>query len=191
MSVPSWTDWVTAISTAGTAVAASAAGIAAWLGYRRDSRLWRPVIETKTEWRALSGENCIVSNVIVRNQLRETIVVKSARAIKPRGMTMTDTPVRNRNGGAGETVEINRSINPVGSNTGGSPLGQALGVQPTDLATFDFYLLPPPQWSAGRIAVEVRIEMRSVATRAKRMVIKRRITAVNNTHTDANAKKPD
>ena len=62
---------------------------------------------------------------------------------------------------------------------------------PLDVYFLDLYLLPPPHWSAGRIKIALRISSRALTIRDKRIVIKRRVSAIQRTQTEANARSPD
>ena len=78
---PSVTDWITAAATGTTTIAATIAGLVAWLAFRRDSRNQLPIIEADFgfEWPYR------VVNLIIRNRLPETIMVTSAIVRQPKG----------------------------------------------------------------------------------------------------------
>jgi hypothetical protein len=67
-------DWITATATAATALAASIAGLIAWLAFRRDVRASLPIIEADFAW---ADTNCIAyiwSSVI--NYMKQSLSIR-------------------------------------------------------------------------------------------------------------------
>jgi hypothetical protein len=86
MSEPSTADWITAVSTALTAVAAFAGGAIAWIGLRRDRHAFFPIIEADIKWAKPSGQSrYLILDLIIRNQLYETLTLDTIRVRKPKG----------------------------------------------------------------------------------------------------------
>jgi hypothetical protein len=81
---PSLADWITASSTAVTAVATAVAGFIAWLAFRRDARSSPPIVETNIKWADKKLERYIEFRPLIRNQLYETITLDSVKILRPR-----------------------------------------------------------------------------------------------------------
>lgn len=121
---PSIADWITAVSTAATAIVAGIAGFIAWLAYRRDARASLPIIEAELMWTKQDVGDYVNLVLIIRNQLYERISLDSAHVRRPKHMTISNTTLTSNSGGFGGVVkgtasfiQIGRSISPAGSST--------------------------------------------------------------------------
>lgn len=196
MATPTWTDWVTAISTATTAMIA---GLAVWFGLLRDKRARLPVVEHDAEWRSLGGEDYICFHVTVRNRLYEMINIRFARVSRPRGATLFDLSMIERDHSnrparlprsSSATLIINRDVRPIGDVPSRAADEGPFVASRVDVQFFDIYLRPPPHWSSGRTAIELRISSRASTIRDKRIIIRRRMEAINASNADESARSP-
>jgi hypothetical protein len=175
---PSWTDWITAGATAATALAAIIGGFIAWCGLRRDLNSQLPIVEADFRWMEPAYGEYLALTLVIRNQLYERLVLESARVKRPRHMLISKDTQTGKDGGFGgivkgtlSTVEINRPIAPIGTETDmfrGMP-------QRMDVSHVELYLSPPDNWDGGRVIIHLRIASKSLATRPRRVVIKRKI----------------
>jgi hypothetical protein len=178
---PSIADWITAASTAATAIAAALAGWIAFAALRRDTKASLPTIETDIRWCAeADGEQYILLEVLIRNPRWETIIIESAKVVAPRNATISDkfkyvngTMVRQIRGD-GSSIDMNVRVGSYGSE---SDLFSPGRPQRSDICRHEIYLLPPPDWSEGSMRVDLRISSKALTIRHKRIVIRRRIGA--------------
>jgi hypothetical protein len=70
-------DWITAVSTAVTALAAIVGGGIAWIGLHRENKPPLPVIEPDFNWVDPKYGRYIRLDIVIRNQLYETITGSS------------------------------------------------------------------------------------------------------------------
>lgn len=184
-------DWITAGSTAATAIVAAAGSLVACLAYRRDSRASFPVVEVDLDWSRWFS-NILTLNLIVRNQLYETITLDSIRVKKPSQMTFSKS-VKKDDGsseiekGHSSRVTIGRTIAPIGIATEFPP-GRMTRL---DMDREEYYLSPPDGWNGGIVDIDLRISSRALTMRDKRIVIKRRISPNTSRQIDENASKND
>ena len=87
-------------------------------------------------------------------------------------------------------MPINRDVRPIGDVPPRGPDEGPFVASRVDVQLFDIYLRPPPHWSLGRVAIELRISSRALTIRDKRIMIKRRMEAINASNTDENARSP-
>lgn len=178
-----WPDWITAVSTALTAIAAGAAGIFGYVAFRRESTKQLPLIETT--FKPIKNSKAISLHAVIRNRLTETIVVNSLMVTKPLGFRIgkSDPQGMSRDKASAE-LPLDLEVEPLGSILRGAPFDG----MPDDTAGIRLLLFPPENWSHGLVKLEFCISSKALTIRDKRIVIKRRISAIPATHTDANAK---
>jgi hypothetical protein len=195
MAAPSWTDLVTAVSTAATAIAAAVAGAAAWLAYRRSMAQDVPIIEANVRWSGVGKEernSYLYVHLTIRNQLPERIVVSSAEILRPARASIADSTFPDNNGNLVPTesnkrlIALNKELMPVGEL---SPylIPNSLKVPRLDTAQILLYVTPPVSWSGGKFSMRLRYSKISLRTRDKRKTIKRRIPAIKRSQTEATA----
>src|SRR5579863_9219295 len=92
-------DWITAVSTAVTALAAIVAGIIAWLAYHREGRARLPIFEVSHDWdKREDGPPRHLFQVVVRNLMYESITVETVRILKPATATLAREVYNGRGG---------------------------------------------------------------------------------------------
>jgi hypothetical protein len=188
-------DWITAISTAVTATAAIAAGFIAWVSLRRQSMPALPVIEPDFQWLQSQSKRFLRLNIVVRNQLYETIIIERITIKNPRGMTFATETQRNISGpktfgpNAGkiplvwrenfyekhETVEValDWSISPVGT-VSSVPYPEPEMAR-RDVHSRTFFLAPPSHWNEGTVRIELQLVSKALTIRRRRITIKRNV----------------
>lgn len=184
------TDWITAVATAATALAAGIAGFIAWLAYRRDQRLSLPTVEAVLRWVRDQDDDFILLKLIIRNPLWETIILESAHAKYPQS-TLISSKYENINGemtpikkGESSYTDIDDEIYSYGSTSDFYP-GRSVRA---DVYHRDIYLLPPRDWSGDKVRIDLFISSRALTLRHKRVTIKRRISPRPSKQTEANAR---
>jgi hypothetical protein len=179
-------DWITAASTAATAIAAFVATIIAWRAYNRDGRAPLPVIEPEFDWSRADG--FLSLRVIVRNQIYETVTIESLRVLAPRGATIAQTKPNDK--GRSEIIptadrfrELDWSVAPIGETS------HSLRGRPhrRDVTWEWFYFSLPQSWRGGNVKVEFRISSAMRTIRDRRIVVSRHVKAAPETKIDASA----
>jgi hypothetical protein len=168
---PSIADWITATSTALTAIAAGVAGFIAWLAFRRDTLNRLPIIETDIEFESQYR----VLNLTITNRLPETIVVTSAIVRKPKG-SLISAAFRFGQHGYVEVMPPNSNeanlkveVEAAGSSIQAIPGMGVVG----DVKKLPLYILPPKGWMSGDLVVDLSISSKARTLRDKRIVIRR------------------
>jgi len=179
MAQPSWTDYVTAIATAATALFAGLSGIAALIVLRRESRRLLPVIEPDFRWADEKDVGPHIRTLIlITNRLDETLVIDSVKLARPAGGTLSPGCPTGYGGdtkagrGHSPRLSLGRQIRPRGEpdSIGRDSSG--------DWAQLMLYAFPPPQWSAGKVRLEIRISSKALTIRNRRIVIQRTVPAM-------------
>lgn len=194
-------DWITAVSTALTAVAAIGAGIVAFIGYKRDGQPPLPVIEPTFLWMPPLRGRFIRLDIIARNQLYETIILDSIRIVRPRGMTFATEKQRqlqeppNTRTRIEKTSDVSRrlewEIAPIGETATHFRGSQFEMTDRTDVHERLFYLSPPEGWDGGIVRIELKLLSKALTIRPRRITIKRQITVAPKMQTEANASSDD
>jgi hypothetical protein len=86
-------------------------------------------------------------------------------------------------GNSTRSVELGYWISPLGDTV--SSLVAGAGPRRADVFYFDLYLIPSPRWSGGRVRVEIKIAWNLLKVRHKRIVIKRRVSAIKRSQSEA------
>lgn len=191
-------NWITAISTAATAIAAAVAGFIAWQALRRDIVRSLPIVETNLKWISVGDATCLALEIIIRNQLLETISLDTLRIDSPRGSVFGGAKFVNLTGYAGQetlaeltrgatnAVTINQQIDPVGTLR---TIASGFPPQKADTWERTLYLWPPEAWDGGIVKVTFRISSKALTIRDKRIARKSRISARPIKQTEAKASK--
>jgi len=186
-------DWITAISTAATAIAATFAGIIAWLSLRRAARAPLPIFEPRFHWSTSEPTIGLLQlSLVIRNHLDEAIVVDSVTVKRPRGMTVCSMKY-NGYGGAEIKITTDRSSN-LGWGVGppGDYASQAFGgPQRKDVAYQNLYFSVPEGWTGGKAIVVFRVSSMALTIRDKRITITRQVPVAPKTQTEAKASSAD
>lgn len=125
----SLTDWITAISTAITAIAAAVAGAIAWRALIKDARRSLPIVEADMKWVTAGSVSCVELKVTIRNPLFETMTWDSLQIEQPRRSVFASARFENRTNYAGQetlveltrgtsnNAAINAEVDPARNNT--------------------------------------------------------------------------
>jgi hypothetical protein len=173
------TDWITAVATALTAVAAWVGGVFGYLAYRRDVSRQVPVIEATIK-RNPNSKGVLTLIAVARNRMAETIVIDSVLATQPEGILIAKSAPQFSIKDAKAELPLGFDVPPLGSIIHEAPFAG----MPDDASQFSLYLFTPEGWTDGVVEVEFRVSSRALTIRDKRIVIKRRVTATK----DAKAK---
>lgn len=181
---PHITDWITAISTFLTAAATGIAALVGIAALKREAKKHHPVIEPT--FNHLQG-GALSLRAVIRNRLTETLIAESVLIKKPVGMGVAKSSVKGvgRKESTLEELPLRIEIEPAGSSLHGG----AFDGSPMNTHTVHLVLFPPEGWVSGVVEIEFRLSSMASTIRDKRIVIKRRITALKATQTDANANK--
>ena len=175
-------EWITAIATAATAVAASAAGFIAWVSLRRDAAALPPIIEVSWAWP--HEERTIYVAMVFRNRLYETLIIDSIRVVQPKKTTI-QSEVPNGRGGTTTvpSTDTKREVKwPIGA------LGTERSMTQPGAVTYHWFELKPPStWDGGWLVLQLRISSKALTIRDRRITIKRHIPTTPKTQTDAKA----
>ncbi len=180
MPNPSWTDWVTAISTAATVIASGAAGIVALLAYRRDIRSVLPIVEVDLNWIEGDAADGVFLKIDLKivNRLDETLVLNNAAVVRPKRANLAQEDRTTARGGYQQRipsklrathVRLNWQIQASGAYT--TILGPP---SRTDLVREPIYIFPPADWPGGIVRVDIWASSKALTIRDKRIVIFRR-----------------
>jgi hypothetical protein len=164
-----------------TALATAATAWLMWGANRREAAREGPIVECDI---GPARHGLLLATFTVRNRMAESLIVNGARVRRPRGTKIGIQTVSDGKGGAipvapsSAQIEINRRTQPVGSIEQ-SPIASLIGKSnfPTDRATIEFYVLPPPAWSGGKLRIDLRISNRSLDVRERWIAVTRRISA--------------
>lgn len=193
----SLTDWITAVSTAITAIAAAIAGAIAWRALIKDTRRSLPIVEADMKWVMVGSASCVELKVTIRNPLFETITWDSLQIERPRRSVFAKARFANLTGYSGQetlveltrgtlnNATINAELDPAGTIRSG-PTGRD---HKTDMLERTIYLWPPETWDGGIVKVAFRLSGKALTIRDKRIARKSRISARPAKQTDANANK--
>jgi hypothetical protein len=194
---PSLTDWITAVSTGVTALAAGIAGFIAWLAFRRDVKSSFPIVEANITWADERYGNYIEFRPVIRNQLYETIVLNSVQIKRPRGAFIAKKIFQDFYGdliglekGSSTIAVVNREIRPAESTTDFASPGL---MRPADIYVESFYFSPPEEWVGGTVKLILRLSSKALTIRDRRITIKRRMSPrpVRQTEEKANSQGAD
>jgi hypothetical protein len=177
------TDWVTATSTAITAILVGLSGWVAWLTYLRDKRRELPVIEPTFDWK----EDATVGPYIklrlwVVNRLDETLLIEAISVRCPRKSLLSEgITTRNQIGhsvtlparGSTNSLVIKERIESAGSNMERLPGHRSR----TDVSAIEFFIFPPSKWASGKISIILRISSKARTILNRRMVIVAKVAA--------------
>jgi hypothetical protein len=175
-------DWITAVATAATAMAAGCAAFIAWRAYRRDARMSEPIVEAEIDWGEAAFADYLCLTVLIRNQLYQTITIDSVTAIRPKGMCAA---VETRKDFYGDLIKlepgsspkrvVGHEIQPLGTSTDFYSPGT---IRRYDIFKGTYYFSPPGSWKGGVVKLVLRISSKAVAAPDSRIVIHKRISAV-------------
>lgn len=169
-------NWITAASTALTAILTGTGGLAAWLVLRRDKLRELPVMERSIH----AVDDHLLLALTVRNRLDETIKLDRIELRQPKDATISPpyssiagaAPY----GGPGPAVRGNeRFLLPRYSVAahGTRPSQHSTG----DVAYWKFAIWPSPSWEGGKIVIVLRISSMAETIRNRRIVIKNNVPA--------------
>jgi len=179
-------NWITAVSTAITGIAAFLTGLFAWLSLRRDRRRDDPIIEANFEWGKSKHAGLLGLRVVARNMGYETIVLDSIRVVRPSKMTICREDYMSGRleyfPSPHRKLPLQWTIDPVGSE-------RRVPLTWGDALPHQFYFTPPLGWSSGTVEIELRISSRTLSIRDRRITIKRHVTVAPITKTDASTSK--
>ncbi len=178
-------DWITAGATVATALAATVAALAAWQTLRRETKSILPVIEPTLGWMHASWGRYIQVSFVVRNLLYETLIVEEIEVISPRGATVSIELQRSADvnarpsgivPGTSNKVRPDWQVQPFGSETHPSLLPSGFAGQArADVRWDDIYILPPTNWSKGKVKIALLISSRAHTIHKKRVFIEREL----------------
>jgi len=185
---PSWTDWVTAISTAFTGlVTAVAAGIA-MVTFRRERRREEPHVEIdvlrKTN-QALGAYFLITLKV--KNRSRETLIFNRCTIEHPKNVKLSLGKHAAYAGqfdaelGPTNSVDLNYSISAEGSPSYLPERG--------DVSSVSLYAFRAGGWREGHIRLRLDLSSKSAEIRDTRIIIKRRISAMHSSNMEVATSK--
>lgn len=176
-----WSDWITAASTAATALFAAMTGWVGLLAYRQANRRLLPVVEPTLTWQEDSElGRFIYARLHLTNRLDETIIVERIRAVRPRrsllsaGQRVT-TPDARRilkpTKGMGRSIFCSEQIASAGSEMEFVPGHTAR----FDIQVLEFYIFPRRRWSKGVVRLQLRVSSKALTIRDKRMIVQSKI----------------
>jgi hypothetical protein len=172
-------DWITAVATVATAIAASLAGVAAWLTFRRQARSILPVIEQSFRWLRDDVGCHIVAHLVIRNVLYETLVVESTRVLRPRGSRISHTLKRPDVNDRATGLEVGTSdetalgweVRPYGTPPMSLRPESFKGIPP-DIRVDDLYVTPPANWRGGKVKLVLTISSKALTISGRTIVIR-------------------
>jgi hypothetical protein len=192
------TDWITAVSTAITALAAVLASIIGFVEYKRGGRVPLPLIEPTFSWVDPKDGHFLQLHIVIRNQLSETIIFEHMKIRKPRGMTFALLKRESSHylGPMGKKRSINFvrtdfphqplnwQLSPIGEESAAFRGSQHEMTWRLDVHVEDLYFSPPRSWNGGEIAIELILLSKALTIRPRRFTIKRRVGAPPGTQAD-------
>ena len=193
MALPHLSDWITAASTALTAVFAGFAGVAAWLSYRREVQRDAPIVEADFSW----SSEFIIARIRITNTQPRTIVLSGARVTHPSGCKLSPGFLYNVYGiydlekpkPSARAITDMRSEIPPADTMGSGPPG--IPYVPEDYFQFDAAIFPPASWRGGRVVVVLEIATKESIARHSRITVQRRMPPKPHSKTAEMASKAD
>ncbi len=177
MSEPTWTDWVTAVSTAATGLFVAVGAWATIASSRRDSRRLLPVVEVSNIGGGgdIDFGSFLTVQFRITNRIDETLIVEKIVIEAPRNSRISRGENRRVASGAYQTVpakgETNFLLSPITVNETGA-YSNGLGLtQRLDRRTLDAYVVPPKGWSSGTLKFGVFVSSKADTIRHKRIVV--------------------
>jgi hypothetical protein len=177
-------NWITAISTAVTAVFAALAWRVGIQNDRRDRKRDLPVVELSVlSYRHTEFCDYAAMGLTVTNRLDETLFVEKVSIKAPKGgLISTGEYVVESDGSAylappltpqkttSDSILVNTEISPRGETS------QSGDGERFDQLDYRLFVAPPPGWRSGTIEIETLISSRAGTIRRKRIVTKCDIT---------------
>ena len=183
-------NWITAISTAATTVVVGIGTVLAILKSYKDKG---PIVESDMHWikphertKLEDGSRCVVLNILIRNQLRETITLNRAQIKKPRRSQISWEGIRDSGGGIGSIRKNESDRTWINQNVGAIYSTSSYGA--ADIVHIDFYLSPPDDWDGGWIIVDLWFSSKAFTMRNKRKRVKNMMTPNPFKHTAVKAR---
>ena len=184
-------DWITAVATAATSLAAGCAAFIAWRAYRRDIKMSEPIVEAEVDWGEAAFADYVCLTLVISNQLDHRITVDSITAVRPKGMYAALETRKDFYGdlvklqpGLSQKREIGYEIQSFGTSTDFYSPGTT---RRYDIYKNAFYFSPPGHWNGGPVKFALRISSKAVTARDIRIVIHKRINVVQRMQIDENA----